>query len=133
LKVVFDTNVLISSILIEGSIADMALTKAEKFCEILSSDKIYGELVKILMLPKFDKYVSLYHRSKFLESFENKATFVKVEEVINVCRDPKDDMFLELAVSGNANIIISGDKDLLELNPFRDIRIISPKEFLEQI
>jgi len=111
----------------------MALTKAEKFCEILSSDKIYGELVKILMLPKFDKYVSLYHRSKFLESFENKATFVKVEEVINVCRDPKDDMFLELAVSGNANIIISGDKDLLELNPFRDIRIISPKEFLEQI
>ena len=42
-------------------------------------------------------------------------------------------MFLELAVSGNANIIISGDKDLLELNPYREIQIISPKEFIEQI
>jgi predicted nucleic acid-binding protein len=45
----------------------------------------------------------------------------------------KSFLFLELAVSGNAKIIISGDKDLLELNPFRDIRIISPKEFIEQI
>ena len=133
MKVVLDTNVLISAILIEGSIADMALTKAEKYYEILSSDKIYDELIKILMLPKFDKYVSLYQRRKFIESFENKATFVKVEEVINVCRDPKDDMFLELAVSGNANIIISGDKDLLDLNPFQGIQIISPKEFIEQI
>jgi len=133
LKVVFDTNVLISSILIEGSIADMALTKAEKLCEILSSDKIYDELIKILMLPKFDKYVSLYQRKKFLESFENRATFIQVDEVINACRDPKDDKFLELAVSGNAKIIISGDKDLLVLSPFRDIRIISPKEFIEQI
>lgn len=111
----------------------MALTEAEKFCEILSSDKIYGELVKVLMLSKFDKYVSLYQRRKFLESFENRATFIQVDEVINACRDPKDNMFLELAVSGNANIIISGDKDLLELNPFRDIQIISPKEFIEQI
>jgi len=45
----------------------------------------------------------------------------------------KSFLFLELAVSGNAQMMISGDKDLLEPNPFRDIRIISPKEFLEQI
>jgi uncharacterized protein len=132
-KIVFDTNVLISSILIEGGIADLALTKAEKSYDILCSEKIYNELVKILMLPKFDKYVSLYGRKKFIESFEHKATFVKVEEVINACRDPKDDMFLELAVSGNANIIITGDKDLLVLNPFRGIQIISPKEFIEKL
>jgi putative PIN family toxin of toxin-antitoxin system len=132
-NIVFDTNVLISSILIEGSIADLVLTKAEKYHNILCSDKIYVELVKILMLPKFDKYVSLYRRKKFIESFKNRAIFVKVEEVINACRDPKDNIFLELAVSGNAHIIISGDKDLLELNPFRNIRIISPKEFIEQI
>jgi uncharacterized protein len=133
LKVVFDTNVLISSILIEGSIADIALTKAENYYEILSSDKIYGKLIKILMLPKFDKYVSLYRRRKFIESFENRATFIKVEIVINVCRDPKDNMFLELASSGKANYIITGDKDLLELNPFQGIQIISPKKFIEQI
>lgn len=133
MKIVLDTNVLISSILIEGSITDIALTKAEKYHDILCSDKIYGELVKTLMLPKFDKYISRYRRKKFMESFENRATFVKVEEVINACRDPKDNMFLELAVSAKADLIITGDKDLLELNPFRGTQIISPKEFIEQI
>jgi uncharacterized protein len=132
-KIVFDTNVLISSVLIEGSIADIALTKAEKYHNILCSDKIYNELVKIIMLPKFNKYVSHYRRRKFLESFENRVTFIKVEDVINICRDPKDDMFLELAVSGNASIIITGDKDLLELNPFREIQIITPKEFINKL
>lgn len=111
----------------------MAFTKAEKYHYILCSDKIYGELVKILMLPKFDKYVSLYRRKKFIESFENRANFVKVEKVINACRDPKDNMFLELAVSAKAGFIITGDKDLLELNPFRGTQIITPKKFLEKI
>ncbi len=46
--------------------------------------------------------------------------------------DPKDNKFLELALAGNATCIITGDKDLLVLNPFRNIQIISPKEFLEQ-
>jgi len=125
--------VLISSILIEGSIADLALTKAEKFHEIVCSEKVYNEISIILHLAKFDKYVSTNRRNKFLQSFKIKANFVTVDQTIEICRDPKDNMFLELAVSAKADYIITGDKDLLELNPFKGIRIISPKEYVEKI
>ena len=49
---------------------------------------------------------------------------------MEVCRDPKDDQILELAVSGNADCIVTGDDDLLTLNPFRGIAIITPADFL---
>jgi predicted nucleic acid-binding protein len=47
------------------------------------------------------------------------------------CRDPKDDKFLEIALNGHADLIISGDKDLLDLNPFRGIPILSPAGYLK--
>jgi uncharacterized protein len=56
-----------------------------------------------------------------------------VNKTINACRDPKDNKFLELAVTGNVDYIISGDKDLLDLNPFNNIVIITPSQFLEMI
>ena len=58
--------------------------------------------------------------------------FIELAEKITVCRDPKDNKFLELAVAGNADCLITGDKDLLILNPFRGIKIISPSDFLIQ-
>ncbi len=67
------------------------------------------------------------------------ATFIRDAEVVDVteniaeCRDPKDDRFLELAVDGNATCIVSGDSDLLVLNPFRGVRILTPQEFIAVI
>ncbi|MEW6181847.1 MAG: putative toxin-antitoxin system toxin component, PIN family [Bacillota bacterium] len=66
----------------------------------------------------------------FLGCIVLEATFIEINERIRACRDPKDDMFLELAVSGAATCIISGDEDLLQLNPFRGIPIVKPDEFL---
>jgi uncharacterized protein len=60
------------------------------------------------------------------------AEWVYVEIHIAACRDPKDDMFLELAVSGNATHMITGDFDLLALDPYENIRIVTPHDFLEQ-
>ena len=57
---------------------------------------------------------------------------VVVTAVVSVCRDPKDDKFLELAVSGAATHIISGDDDLLSLHPFRGVAIISPQDFVSE-
>lgn len=131
MKVIFDTNVLISAILIEESVADLALTKATQFCEIISSEEIFSELVKKILLPKFDRYVSIEKRKRFLQTFEITASFYKTNQKIVVCRDPKDNIFLELAVEASANFIISGDTDLLILNPFQYTQIISPKDFLE--
>jgi putative PIN family toxin of toxin-antitoxin system len=75
----------------------------------------------------------LSKRIGFCETYESDSKIIHISANILACRDPKDNMFLELAVSGNATYIISGDNDLLTLNPFREIKIISPKEFVEQI
>jgi uncharacterized protein len=59
------------------------------------------------------------------------AELVAISERIAECRDPADDKFLELAVNGHADLIVSGDADLLALNPFREIPIVTPAGFLK--
>jgi uncharacterized protein len=84
------------------------------------------------VIPKFNKYASLIKRTNMLNDIEKEALFIEPVVKIAECRDPNDNKFLELAVAGNADYIVTGDKDLLVLNPFRNIRIITPKEFLAQ-
>lgn len=61
------------------------------------------------------------------------AELVAITERIAACRDPKEHKFLELAVNGHADLIVSGDADLLALNPFRGIPIVTPATFVRQI
>jgi len=82
-----------------------------------------------LLCPKFDRYVSATRRLQFLANLIAVATLVQVTVNITACRDPKDDKFLELAANGNVECIITGDKDLLILHPFRDIAILTPQAF----
>lgn len=56
---------------------------------------------------------------------------VEIIERIAACRDPRDDQFLEVAVNGRADWIVTGDSDLLSLDPFRDIRTVTPAQMLE--
>jgi predicted nucleic acid-binding protein len=58
------------------------------------------------------------------------AEFVAITEKVAVCRDPTDDKFLELAVNGGADVIVTGDIDLLVLDPFRRIPIVTPRDFM---
>ena len=67
-----------------------------------------------------------------LNDIEKEALFIEPVVKISECRDPKDNKFLELAVAGKADCIVTGDKDLLVLNPFRGTKIISPIDFLIQ-
>ncbi|WP_055076853.1 putative toxin-antitoxin system toxin component, PIN family [Pseudanabaena sp. 'Roaring Creek'] len=69
-------------------------------------------------------------RNEFLNDFLAIVENVQIVPKIAACRDRKDDKFLELAVNGNANYIITGDQDLLVLNPFQDISIISVSDYL---
>jgi putative PIN family toxin of toxin-antitoxin system len=62
----------------------------------------------------------------------SEAEWVDVDGRIAACRDPKDDKFLELAVSGRATCLISGDPELLVLSPFQEIPIVTPQAFLEK-
>ena len=130
-RFVFDTNVVVSALLMKKSVARGALNKARVAGTILLSLDVIEELHDVLSRHAFDRYIDEEDRLKFLSLLIKEATLIEIDETIKECRDPKDDKFLELAVNGNANIIVSGDKDLQVLHPFRNIPILSPREFLD--
>ncbi len=126
---VFDTNVIVSALLLKNSVSRQAFDKAFQEGKIIISGATVNELNEVLKRKKFEKYVTEEERIQFLTTLVRQARLVEVTETITECRDPKDDKFLELAVSGNAVCIVSGDKDLLDLPPFRRISIVPPREF----
>lgn len=130
LRFVFDTNTIVSALLFDERNPRKALQLALSCGELLLSTEVTDELAEVLRRDKFDRYLKKKTREEFLRTLIQTATFIKVTDKIQSCRDPKDDKFLELAVSGNASQVISGDKDLLVLNPFRHISIVTPTQFL---
>ena len=130
LRLALDTNVAVSAALFPNSPPGQVLDYALRQRVLLSSAAPLSELNAILRRPHFDRYLLEGERLDFLRSLEQTAEPVEITHRITVCRDPKDDKFLELAVSGNASHIISGDGDLLALHPFRGISILTPAAFL---
>ena len=129
-RLVLDTNALISRLLLPGSIPARAVSKAVAEDQLLASDDTIMELADVLARPKFDPYVTIRERQEFLRLFNCIAERVTITHVLRVCRDPKDDKFLELAVNGAAQLIITGDADLLALHPFRGVDILTPTDYL---
>jgi putative PIN family toxin of toxin-antitoxin system len=130
LRVVLDTNALISRLLVPSSVPARTVRRAISEHVVLASDPTITELADVLSRRKFDLYVSVQDRKAFLRLFGRISERVTIAHVVRACRDPKDDKFLELAVNGAADVIVTGDADLLTLNPFRGIRIVSAAEFL---
>lgn len=131
---VFDTNSLVSASLIGGTTTAQALNKAIILGKLIFSDATMDELVEVLFRKKFDKYfLNNEERLGFIQRISSNTIFFSPTEVITDCRDPKDNKFLELAVTANASCIITGDKDLLELNPFRGILILNAADFLNKL
>ena len=87
------------------------------------------ELADVLARSKFDRYISLENRKSFLQRLGQIAEFVPIIQLVRECRDPKDDKFLEVALNGRADVIITGDADLLALQPWREIAILSPTAY----
>jgi putative PIN family toxin of toxin-antitoxin system len=132
-RYVLDTNLVISALLFKNSIPAKVFRYVLKYGEVLSSPELLEELNEVLGRAKFDRYVTSEEREEFLESLIERIVLIQPVETIQICRDPKDDMVLSLALSGRANYIISGDNDLLVLNPFRDIKIVTAEALLLQI
>ena len=129
-RFVFDTNVLISAFLFSQSKPRQVLDQATVIGVIVLSSSVLSELEEVLYRPKFDRYLTKERRQEFLENLTENAQFIDVTEQINECRDPKDNKYLELALSGQAECIVTGDDDLLVLNPWRGIEILTVQEFL---
>jgi putative PIN family toxin of toxin-antitoxin system len=131
-RVVIDTNVLVSRLILPQSVPAQALRRAELEAHLLVSEATMYELADALSRPKFDRYVSRESREGFLRRLGNIAEFVPIVHLVRECRDPKDDKFLEVALNGRADVIITGDADLLEMHPWREIEIMSPGDYRQQ-
>jgi len=126
---VVDTNVVVSAALSPYSANASALKKALSLGKIVYSRATWTEFLEALFRKKFDRYFTVAARQqiadRFIVHFEN----CEKTEVIQACRDPKDDKYLELAVSADASAINTEDKDLLVLHPFKNISILSAADF----
>lgn len=131
MRCVFDTNVLVSALLLPQSKPRQALDLAFQRGRVLLSFAALAELYEVLTRKRFRQYVEEEDVRIFLAALTRETRWVDTDEQIRACRDPKDDKFLELAVSGHATHLVSGDTDLLALNPFRGITILPPHTFLE--
>lgn len=127
---VVDTNVLVSRLLAPRSTAAQAVDLALAQGSLLGSDETLAELAEVLARPKFDPYISREDRREFIRLLGGVMQIVPILRKITICRDPRDDKFLEVALAGEAATIISGDKDLLVLNPWHGISILTPAAFI---
>lgn len=132
LRLVVDTNVLISRLLLPRSLAARAVDLAIIEGRLLVSEATLSELARVLARPKFDRYVDIRDRQEFIRHLGTLVETVTILQRLQACRDPKDDMFLDVAINGRAGAIITGDADLLALDPFMGIRIVTPAAWLER-
>jgi uncharacterized protein len=131
-RFVLDANVLVSALLFAQGKPRQSLKKAQAIGVLLMSESTFDELERVVSCPKFDKYVLLSKRIEFLQDLAETVRFIEVTAQILECRDPKDNQYLELAVSGNVECIVTGNDDLLVLNPFRSIRTLTAQAFLDK-
>lgn len=127
---VLDTNTLISAFLLPNSTSRKAIDKAISFGIVAISNDTINEFSDTFIRAKFDKYLSIELKLEIIEEFKFISKLVTPNVLITDCRDAKDNKFLELAVSFKAKYLITGDEDLLILNPFKNISIISASTFL---
>lgn len=130
-RIVVDTNVLISRLLVADSVPADAVRRARKNGRLLVSDATMYELAETLNRRKLDRYVTLKDRQHFLRELARIAEFVPIIQIVRECRDPRDDKFLEVALNGRADVIITGDADLLAMSPWRGVAILSPRDYLK--
>jgi len=88
------------------------------------------ELAEVLSRPKLARYISVQESQSFIRALGAVTERVPVLRPVHACRDPRDNKILEVAVNGSADAIVTGDEDLLALDPFRGIAIMSPAQWL---
>jgi len=132
MRVVLDTNVLVSAALKQQSMPGLAALVVERRGGLLKSLATEEQLFEVVARPYFTSLIDPETQA-WLRKLMGAAELVTITERITACRDPTDDKFLELAANGRADLIVSGDGDLLALNPFRNIAIITPAAFVQDV
>ncbi len=129
MRVVLDTNIFVSAVIREDSTSARAIGAVIDKHRLLVSEATKQELVQVLERPKIARFVSIRFVA-WLSKVFSIMELITITETVTDCRDKKDNKFLELAISGHADLIISIDNDLLVLHPFRGMPILTPNQFL---
>ncbi len=132
-RVVLDTNILISAALTpKGKPRKVVDTIRDKNGMLLFSDETFNEAWTRLLRTKFDRYVSRGNRLLYLAELRTASEWVTIFGDKMGCQDPDDDKFLETALRGEAACIVTGDGDLLEMSPYRNLPIMNASNFLSK-
>jgi putative PIN family toxin of toxin-antitoxin system len=130
MRVVLDTNVLVSAILLKGRLSKLVNLWGNGGISPAISKETFSEFKRVLSYPKFalsKDDIKAIIETEILPYFE----VIDIKEKIHgVCRDPNDDMFLAVAVNAQASYVVTVDKDLLELRKYKSIKIVSPQKYL---
>jgi putative PIN family toxin of toxin-antitoxin system len=133
MRVIVDTNILVSFAIRPNREFELLFDSIARAGVLLVSEDTIAELRGVLTRRRFRKYVSLESTMDYIDWYAGISELVEIGERLAVCRDPRDDKFLELAVAGRADFIVSGDADLLVLHPFREVAILRSAEFLASV
>ena len=135
LNAVFDTNTLISGILWRGIPFQSLKWAEEGSLRIYTSLEILTEVYRVLHYPKFQQYIKDQQASsrEIFTKIASLCTIIQVDQVVKgVCSDEDDEKFLSCALAANVEILVSGDKHLLDLEQYQSVRILTARQFYEE-
>ncbi len=112
------------------SLPGKAVRKAITDDRLLMSEASLCELANVLSRKKFDRYVTVEDREEFVRLIYRVVEVVPIVTAVHECPDEADNRILEVAINGDADIIVSGDRDLPHMNPFRGILIVTPADYV---
>lgn len=135
-RIVLDTNVVVSALLWEGTpYALLQAIRAVPTARLFAAERLIAELTDVLGRPGCARRLAMIGRSArdLIEDYLSVIEIVDSQPMPSTTRDPNDDHVLGCGLTANAQMIVTGDRDLLMLHPFRAIQILSPAEALKSI
>ena len=131
-RIILDTNLWISFLISKNYTALDNLIKTNKVVLIFSNE-LLEEFIEVVKRPKIKKYFAKKDVEELLDTFDQFADLINVTSQLDLCRDEKDNFLLNLSVDGNADYLVTGDKDLLILEKIKKTKILTYREFIEVI
>jgi hypothetical protein len=128
--IVFDASVAVSAALEMDDVLERALLRAEEMDAFALSAAVDAEIAAVLCRPRFARAIRRERHELILTVLRSEAAWFEPSVRATDCRDPKDDMYLELALATGAEVIVSSDDDLIVLHPWRGVRILRPADYL---
>jgi putative PIN family toxin of toxin-antitoxin system len=134
MRIVIDTNIVVSAFVFGGVVKrKLEHILADERVQIVTSLVMNAELQKVLFREEFFQFQSHEVLESLLDNFLADALIIPITTTFTDCRDPKDNQFLDAAVNGQADYLITGDADLLTLHPFHGVKILTITDFVQQV